>query len=265
MNQRRSERVRAHQSKMRRWSILAPCNHQHHWELVEAELCRVLGQRLEAIEHYDSAIAHARANEFIQEAALAAALAAQFYLEWGKEKIAQTYLREARDGYRRWGSRAKVQQLEQRHARWLAPAADAAERPALRFPKGSTRDSEWGSATAGALDSVTVIKASQAMAGEIDLERLLRRMMRLVMENAGAQRGALILERNGRWVIEAQGDVDQEDVSVLQSLDRAPATWSRPTSCPTWPARARASCWTMPPTREISRGIPILRNSGSSR
>jgi hypothetical protein len=63
----------------------------------------------------------------------------------------------------------------------------------------------------------SVLKASQAISGEIELDRLLARLMKIVVENAGAQRGLLILQKQGRWVIEAEGTVGREDVAVLQS------------------------------------------------
>jgi len=207
------ERVRGHQKKMQRWSALAPCNHQHHWELVEAEQRRVLGQYSQAIDHYDRAIAGARENGFVQEEALANELMARLYLDWGKEKVAQVYLREACDGYRRWGASAKVQQLEQGYPQWLtAPPTGLA---AIDDADLSITDRTSGVS----LDLLTVVKASQTLAGEIELGRLLRRMMRIVLENAGAQRGALLLERAGDWVIEAQGDVDSPEIAVLQAQD----------------------------------------------
>ena len=199
------ERVQGCLAKMERWAALAPFNHQHRWELMEAERRRVLGQYAEAMDHYDRAITSARTYGYIQDEALANELAASFYLGWGKEKVARAYLQDAYDGYRRWGAAAKNEQLAQRYARLWTPGGDFFTQP--------------GPAAGAHFDLVTVIKASQALAGEIDLARLLKQMMRLVLENAGAQRGALLLERGGDWVIEAQGDVDSPDIPVLQSLD----------------------------------------------
>ncbi len=197
-------RIEANQEKMKKWAEYAPMNCLHKFDLVEAERQRTFGDRIQAIEAYDRAIAGARENGYLREQALANELAARFYLAWGKEKAAQAYLQAAYDGYVRWGAAAKAAQLERRYAGLLAP---------VLVPH--TRQSSTVSA---ALDLVTVIKASQAIAGEIELERLLKQMMRIALENAGAQRGALILERRGDWVIEAQGDVEGE-ITVLQSLD----------------------------------------------
>ena len=69
----------------------------------------------------------------------------------------------------------------------------------------------------GALDVLSVLKATQAISGEIDLEKLLMKMIKIVVENAGAQRGCFLLESEGQWLIEAEGIADQDEAVVLQS------------------------------------------------
>ena len=210
--------IEANQEKLRTWAQYASMNCLHKFDLVEAERHRMLGEKAMAIEAYDRAIAGAKENGYLRETALANELAAQFYLDWGKEKVARVYLQDARDGYQRWGASAKVKQLEQRYARWLAPL-DSPTHPTDLAAADSASLGATDRASGVSLDLLTVIKASQALAGEIELERLLRRMMRIVLENAGAQRGALLLEQGGAWVIEAQGDVGSEDIAVLQARD----------------------------------------------
>lgn len=68
------------------------------------------------------------------------------------------------------------------------------------------------------LDVQSVLKASQAIAGEIVLDKLLTKLMRIVIENAGAQRGIFILEKDGQLVIEAEGTIERDEVVVLQSF-----------------------------------------------
>lgn len=195
------QQVDQNQVKFERWAAGAPMNYQHKYDLVEAERCRVLGDPSAAMDAYDRAIEGARRYGFIQEEALSNELAAKFYLGRGKEKIAQVYMQEAYRCYRRWGAVAKVEQLARRYPQLLAALL------ASHTGEMST-----------ALDLVTVIKGAQAIAREIELAPLLRQMMRIAIENAGAQRGVLLLERDGDWVIEAQGDVDHPDIPVLQAL-----------------------------------------------
>ncbi len=203
-------RVEANQAKVAGWAQHAPMNWRHAWDLVEAERQRVFGHAWEALEAYDRASAGASAHGFLREAALANELAAGFYQERGKEQLAQAHMQAAHAGYLRWGAAAKAAQLEQRHARWLAP--DTAGRRAGPYTTSHTVTSTILGAR---LDLGSVIKASQAITGEIELLRLLDRMMRIVLENAGAQRGALLFERGRGWGVAAYGEVDAPKIVIL--------------------------------------------------
>ncbi len=196
------KKVRANQEKMRHWADNAPMNYLHKFYLVEAEKYRVLDNKLEAIELYDRAIALAQENEYINEEALAYELAAKFYLGWGKHKIAQTYLIDAYYGYSRWGAKAKVDDLAKRYPRLLAPILHSENssllvRETITSNHISTRNqtvfSSSNTTISDFLDLATAIKASQAISGEIEIEQLLAKLMKVVMENAGASKSALVL------------------------------------------------------------------------
>ncbi|MEG4206869.1 serine/threonine-protein kinase PknK [Microcoleus sp. Pol7_A1] len=114
------DRVGANQEKMQKWAHHAPMNYLHKFYLVEAERHRVLDEKIAAMEMYDKAIALAQENEYINEEAVAHELAAKFYLEWGKEKLAKPYLIDAYYAYAKWGAKAKIDHLEQRYPELLA-------------------------------------------------------------------------------------------------------------------------------------------------
>ncbi|MBG1241743.1 trifunctional serine/threonine-protein kinase/ATP-binding protein/sensor histidine kinase [Nostoc sp. NZL] len=199
-------KVQANQQKMEHCAHHAPMNYLHKYYLVEAELYRIDGQYIEAIEFYDRAIFLAKEHEYINEEALAQELTAKFYLEWGKHKIAQTYLTDAYYSYVRWGALAKVDDLAKRYPQLLAPIFQQ-EKLSIHSSKESTsfnstslstlsnQQTVIGSKTSisDSLDLAAFIKASQALSGEIELERLLSTLMKVVMENAGASKCALIL------------------------------------------------------------------------
>ncbi|MEM8780789.1 MAG: GAF domain-containing protein, partial [Cyanobacteria bacterium P01_G01_bin.49] len=209
------ERVNKNQEKMGRWAHHAPMNHLHKFHLVEAEKARVLGQVLEAEEFYEKAIAGSNENEFVQEEALAYELAAKFYLERGMDKFAQTYMKEAHYAYSRWGAKAKVEDLEAKYPQ-LRPKSFPTKSITSTFAATTryTNNNQSGEA----LDFATVMKASQIISGEIVLDKLLANLMKILIENAGAQTGFLILDRAGEWFIEASGEVDVDNVTVLQSI-----------------------------------------------
>jgi len=193
------QKVTANQEKMQKWAHHAPMNYLHKFYLVEAERYRILGNKMEAMECYDRAIVGAKEHEYINEEALANELAAKFYLEWGKQKIAQAYLTDAYYGYVRWGASAKVDNLLQRYPQLLSPILQP-EKYSLH-PNSTSLSNLSNSHTvitsntsiSDSLDLASVIKASQALSGQIDLELLLSTLMEVVMENAGASKCALIL------------------------------------------------------------------------
>ncbi|MEH2086170.1 ATP-binding sensor histidine kinase [Nostoc sp.] len=206
------KKVIANQEKIAHWAHHAPMNYLHKFYLVEAERHRVLGQYVEAIDNYENAISLAKENEYINEEALACELAAIFYLKWGKQRIAQFYLTDAYYCYVRWGALAKVYDLQKRYPQLLLPMIQQEELtysyseknlPELSLHLSTlsnksslvTNETVIGSNTSisDMLDLGTVIKASQAVSGEIELEALLSTLMEVVMENAGASKCVLIL------------------------------------------------------------------------
>ncbi|NET42491.1 AAA-like domain-containing protein, partial [Okeania sp. SIO2B3] len=206
------EQVEKNQEDMKIWAGHCRENCQHKYDLVEAEKARILGQTLQAQELYDRAIEGAEKYEFIHEEALAYERAAEFYLALDRKKIGQLYLRNAHHCYIRWGAKAKVKQLEEEYPQYLLGVVNQ------KKSKGISTTISTSETDGEVLDLTTVIKASQAISGEINLEKLLHNLMKIVIENAGAQTGFLILDREDNWVIEAQGKIDSDEVTILQSI-----------------------------------------------
>ncbi|RCJ27451.1 serine/threonine protein kinase [Nostoc sp. ATCC 43529] len=208
--------LNTNQEKMQKWAEHAPMNYLHEFYLVEAEKARVLGQFFEAEEFYERAIAGAAENEYIQEEALAYELAAKHYLARGREKIAQTYMKEAHYCYDRWGATAKVKDLEKRYPQFFPQSSRAASTSIPITAKTITNPFHT------AFDLAAVMKASQAISREIELKQLLRSLMQILIENAGAQNGYLILENSGEWSIEAACELNTDEnacaTQVLQSI-----------------------------------------------
>ncbi|MEI2581399.1 trifunctional serine/threonine-protein kinase/ATP-binding protein/sensor histidine kinase [Scytonema sp. PRP1] len=205
------KQVSNNQKKMRKWADNAPMNYLHKYYLVEGERARVLGKDKEAREYYDRAIALAHENEYINEEAIAYELAAKFYLDTNQHHVARHYLQDAHYTYGRWGATAKVKDLETRYPQFLSQANKA-------YLETTLSTSTTGQNASLVLDTNSVLKASQTISGEIVPDKLLEKLMKILIENAGAQKGFMILEREGNWVIEAQGTVDSDDVTILQSI-----------------------------------------------
>jgi len=207
--------LETYEEKLRLWTEQGHKNFQHKYDLVKAEKARVLGQDLTAMDLYEKAIAAAKENEYLHEEALAYELSAEFYLEQCMEKFAKINLKEAHYRYQLWGALAKVKDLEQRYPQFFAQ--NTANAISTNAAISATR---MASTSTGSecLDLNSIRKASQTLAGEIVLIRLLEKMMHIVIENAGAEKGFLLLPKQDNWFIEAEGQVDSLETTVLQSL-----------------------------------------------
>jgi predicted ATPase/signal transduction histidine kinase len=210
------QQIDQNQQNLRLWANQAPMNFLHKFHLVEAERHRVLGSKAEAIDLYDRAIAGAKANEYIQEEALANELAAKFYLDWGKQKVAASYMQEAYYCYSRWGAKAKTDDLETRYPELLCPILQhpdpsvtmldtlstiATPAYSLHSNTGKTSSSSSINTT---LDFATILKASQALSRVIQLEDLLYQLTQIILQNSGGDRCALILpNENQVWEVRA--------------------------------------------------------------
>jgi PAS domain S-box-containing protein len=199
--------------QLREWAEVNRPSFGDKHALVAAEIARLEGRELEAMHLYEEAIALARENDFVQNEALAHELAAQFYKGRGFETVANAYLRNARGCYLRWGADGKVKQLDRLHPQ-LAAAASNRVAATIGSPVQQ-------------LDVATVVKASQAVSSEIVLPRLIERLMTIVLENAGADRGLLILPTEDDHLIQAEAETAGDRVAIVRSPKAISAT-----SCP---------------------------------
>jgi len=192
--------VAVNQKKLAKWARHAPMNNLHKFYMVEAERACISGVREDAEQYYNKAITLAQENDYPNEEALAYELLGKFYLTRGQTKIAQVYLHDAHYTYLRWGATAKIKDLEARYPHVFIGAKVS---PSFTTLTHATTDT-FRQIDVSVLDLTSVIKASQAISGEIVLDRLLKKLMAILIENAGAQRGFLVLQKNGQWIIDKE-------------------------------------------------------------
>src|SRR5712671_4522003 len=200
------EALALHLKQIAVWAHNCPATFANRAALVGAELARLEQCELDAERLYEQAIRSAREHGFVQNEGLTHELAARFYAARGFETIAHAYLREARRCYLRWGADGKVRQLEQLH-------------PHLRDAPVPASPTTTIGAPLEQLDVGTVIKASQAVSGEIVLGDLIKVLLRITVEHAGAERGLLILSRGAEPRIEAEATTGGDTV-VVQLRDQ---------------------------------------------
>ncbi|MBV7332352.1 GAF domain-containing protein [Chloroflexi bacterium TSY] len=210
-------KVAANQERMALWTHHAPMNYQHKFDLVEAERLRVVGKHWHAVASYERAIQGAREHGYLHDEALAHELAAEFFLVNDMATAGQAHLHAAHAAYMRWQASTKVAALEA-HYPQLTPAHAEETQTASDFL--STSNISPSSTSTSLWDASSILKASQTLSSEMNLPQLLIQLMELVIENAGAETGYLLLLRQDRWVIEAEGRVDLADlnVAVMQSI-----------------------------------------------
>ena len=201
--------VAEHHRRLVRWAQSCPENFENRSTLVGAEIARLEGREMDAERLYEHAIRSARENGFVHNEALANEVAARFYATRGFEKIARMYLQDARHGYLRWGADGKVRQLDQLH-------------PYLRKEEPAPDPTSTIGAPVEQLDLATVITVSQAVSGEIVLDKLLDTLMRNAIQHAGAERGLLILARGAEQRIAAEATTGGD--AVIVQLRNEPVT-----------------------------------------
>ena len=210
----------AFQEQVERWTSNCPENFQHFALLLQAEYARLTNQPYLAMQRYRDAVEAARKYEFIHHKALIHKFAADCYYNAGFREFAELHAREAYYDAVWWGATREVTELVRQYPEFLSELAKHATSGGLRnlTPTSTSIRLDRNADGLSVLDLSAVMKASQALSGEIVLSQLLKQMMRIVIENAGAQKGWLILKRGDQWVIEAEGSIDNDEVTVLQSV-----------------------------------------------
>ncbi|WP_445626395.1 AAA family ATPase [Nostoc sp. DSM 114167] len=219
------QKVKSNQAQLSLWAASCPENFAHKYDLVNAVLSVLSGQKTQAIELFDSAISLAEVNGYLQEQALGNELAGKFCLEWGKEKFAAGYIQEAYYCYAKWGAKAKIADLERHYPQLLTPILQQIHTPF------STRDTIFTLANVTsvsssisdstnvsvALDLAAILKASHTISGEIEFEKLLSSLLEIVIENAGADKCVFMLLRDERLLIKGAITTGSKPI-VLQRI-----------------------------------------------
>nr|WP_276599597.1 AAA family ATPase [Nannocystis sp. SCPEA4] len=204
------------------WADSCPENFAHKLALIDAERAALAGDELAAMSAYDAAIAGSHRGGHLGTEALAAELAAAFHVRGGRDSLAATLLADAEAVWRRWGAVPRADALLAVHGelfRTYLPRAVA--RP---LAAGESLETSIVTATSvdPRLDLSSAIKAAETFAVEVDRHALLRKFMAILVENAGADRGALALAHGGGLVLVASysaehGVVLHDDLPISEA------------------------------------------------
>ncbi len=223
-------RVKSNQKRFAKWSKFSNQNIQNRYDLVEAERYRIAGKFSKSADYYDRSILAAKKAGFQHEEALANELAAKFYLAWGKEKIAATYMQEAYYGYARWGATAKTNDLEQHYPQLLIPIFHAQQPTFNPLSTLSTitnhrLKNSQSIQSIDTFDLAAVIQSAQALSSTLDITQLIRQLVEIILKNSGAETCILALPTSnltvdtcdGEWQIHAVATVNAGSINVNQT------------------------------------------------
>jgi len=185
-------------SLLEQWAVNSPENQQHKCLIIKAEM-EAFNDESAAWKNYDLAINCADKNQFIQHKALFCELAGNYWLSENKAILAAQYFHQAYAFYIEWGANAKAKQLMRMHHDLLASIQNIEKLPIAingNILKAKIKNK------APIFDLVSVLKASEALSGEVDLQEFLHRMLIIIIENAGAQKGALLFQKGGELKLE---------------------------------------------------------------
>jgi predicted ATPase/class 3 adenylate cyclase len=202
--------------RLQRWANNAPENFAHHLLLLNAEIAARRGELARATDLYEESANVAGNAGFLHVAALASELAGRAQLAGARKALARTFLQDARRGYIRWGAARRVAKLE----RDLAELLDLDPRSPMGNPQLPAAG--WLSDPTGdQLDLAAVTKLARAIAGEIDLTRLLDALMHISLEAAGARRAVFVVPRNGGFVTAAQSNLARDEIRIAEDAPLA--------------------------------------------
>nr|WP_272507537.1 AAA family ATPase [Clostridium aestuarii] len=194
-------RVSENQVTMKMMSKHAPMNFLQKFYLVEAERFRVVGKNDEAIECYDKAISLAKENQYINDEALANELATKFWLNKNNYRYAKLHFKEAYFCYKRWGAEAKVRDLQNKYLQ-------------IFHENFEGNMNETQTTILELVDIAAIMKASQAISQEIVLEELIETLIKIVIENVGAQKIDFIVKEADNLIIKGKKESEQGKITV---------------------------------------------------
>lgn len=190
-------KVRKNQRRLKDHADFAPMNYMHRYYLVEAEVAKVAQNTKAAIENFELALELAVKSIYINETALANERAGIFYLSLGSKNLASIYFTQAKLCYEAWGAYAKVKHLKMSYPEFIT----SKETATLRNFKNATLTTFHNS---DIIDLISVVKASQAISSEIKYKNLIQNLMKVLTENAGAEKIILLKKEKERFLIEVE-------------------------------------------------------------
>jgi diguanylate cyclase (GGDEF)-like protein/PAS domain S-box-containing protein len=183
--------------KMEIWAEGNPVNYASRLHLLEGELAR-LSRKKDIKYFYEKAIHSSIEQKAFFDQAIANERLGEYYRARGETFVSHAYMREAYQLYLRWGALSKCLEMREEYPELVETHSQ------IEYLNSITE--RLTTSASDTLDLKTVIKVSQNISEEIELKKLIKKLMKIAIETAGAQRGYLILVHDGKLLIEAEAD-----------------------------------------------------------
>ncbi|HEY9063098.1 MAG TPA: AAA family ATPase [Pseudobacteroides sp.] len=205
------------QQKLKYWAENCPANFEHKYYLICAAMAIIQNESIDTIiDLFQKAMDSIKNNDYIQIKAICNELFGKFWIARGNETIGKAYIREAHYLYKQWGAYRKVMLLEKQYAHYFY--ANETNMRVINATEGTI--GLISKMTHSSIDMTSILKSNQAISSEIKFEKLLTILIRIMIENAGAERGCLLLknEVDGQLYMEVLQDVNFNQLQVIPSL-----------------------------------------------
>jgi predicted ATPase/C4-dicarboxylate-specific signal transduction histidine kinase len=196
------------------WSEINPANFKHKYNLILAEYAKYKKEYWEATDYFDIAIESAIQNEYNLDAGLCAELAGAFYLEQNRIQQAKKYFQTSLYYYDLCGAKAKVRHVRELYPQYTSDVISSSGQQISFSGSTSTRTEKSGSI----IDLTSVLRATVALAEERNMDILLSKLMKVLVENAGASRTVLIELEQDQLFLEAEYSIEDREVMLYQMI-----------------------------------------------
>jgi predicted ATPase/GAF domain-containing protein/tRNA A-37 threonylcarbamoyl transferase component Bud32 len=205
-------RIKTNQKQMKIWAESCPENFYHKYLLIEAELARLEYKNWKAAKLYDQAVQEARSGEFVQMEAIISEVAARFWLSKKNDRNVAEYFTDAYKLYEQWGATRKCSELKDRYPEYIIENRQFTGAKNFSLTISATTTDLYSGQS---LDLQSVVKSSVAISGEIQFESLLSKLMQIMMENAGAEKGVLLLRDGDGLFVEAEHSLGKGEMRTM--------------------------------------------------
>lgn len=203
--QRKQEKIRKQQlAQLEKWAENSPSNYGAKFELAQAEDDLICGNDSEAMKHFELAVSLAKENQMSYMSAYIAERMAAMYFNRNEQDKAMNQLRFALLEYQKWGAARKVKSL---NARFTFLSSDTKE-----------GKSKQGAISSSSLDLKSVMQAAATLSEEVVFEKLLEKLLMVVIENAGAQNAYFIRSRNNTLFVDASSKLQNAFTCEIKSI-----------------------------------------------